>query len=288
MRGIFPVAIKAARILGVDPDLCTSWTEVLDNLAPHPTNALPDSPRTRGAAYLELWIAGLPPVIRGNIAALNLVPAHSYDLCTTNTEDKKMLSIAAATFDASYPQGINADTPVSELDGDGTVAANLGRREAMRYFLVNQIRNVWGKCPEPEASFAGAPPSILANRMTLREGPGAIGVERLGRMSEALHAALLQSGPARPGGDPILGCLSGMAQGLGYAVQAGSPRRIPGYIFLEGLARWSSSKCIRVRDATVNCAIPGEQAPWLSTETEGKKTMRLARFCSSPHKRKTL
>ncbi|HTV56674.1 MAG TPA: glycoside hydrolase, partial [Terriglobia bacterium] len=40
--------------------------------------------------------------------------------------------------------------------------------------------------------------------MTLREGPGAIGAERLGRMSEALHASLLQSNPPQPGGDPIV------------------------------------------------------------------------------------
>ena len=48
------------------------------------------------------------------------------------------------------------------------------------------------------------PPAILANRMTLREGPGAIGVERLGRMAEAMYASLLQSNPPKPGGDPVV------------------------------------------------------------------------------------
>ncbi len=46
--------------------------------------------------------------------------------------------------------------------------------------------------------------SAKANRMTLREGPGAIGAERLGRMSEGLHAALLQSNPSQPGSEPIV------------------------------------------------------------------------------------
>jgi hypothetical protein len=45
---------------------------------------------------------------------------------------------------------------------------------------------------------------VLANRMTLREGPQALDAERIGRAAEALHLALLQSGPAEPGEDPVL------------------------------------------------------------------------------------
>lgn len=40
--------------------------------------------------------------------------------------------------------------------------------------------------------------------MTLREGPQALDAERLGRASEALHLALLQSSAPAPGEDPVL------------------------------------------------------------------------------------
>jgi hypothetical protein len=40
--------------------------------------------------------------------------------------------------------------------------------------------------------------------MTLREGPQALDAQRLGRASEALHLALLQSNPPAPGEDPVL------------------------------------------------------------------------------------
>src|SRR5262249_1656077 len=45
---------------------------------------------------------------------------------------------------------------------------------------------------------------VLANRMTLREGPQALDAQRLGRAAEALHLALLRSNPPGPGEDPII------------------------------------------------------------------------------------
>jgi hypothetical protein len=203
IRGILPVAIKGAEMLQVDAELRMRWTELLQKLAPLPTNALPDSPRARKAGEPELWIAGLPPVVRGEIAALKMIPALHYDLCSVETEDEAMRSIGMATFAALYPTGVNASTPVPELSTDATAAAHLGRGEDMRHLLPNQLLAVRAErafCDWP----GSGPPAILANRMTLREGPGAIGVERLGRMAEAMHACLLQSNPAKPGGDPVV------------------------------------------------------------------------------------
>jgi hypothetical protein len=56
----------------------------------------------------------------------------------------------------------------------------------------------------PERGTAYRNGAVLANRMTLREGPQALDAQRLGRASEALHLALLQSNPPAPGEDPIL------------------------------------------------------------------------------------
>jgi Glycoside hydrolase family 95, C-terminal domain len=45
---------------------------------------------------------------------------------------------------------------------------------------------------------------MMRNRLSLREGPGAIECERLGRIAEAVHTALLQSAPPHPGEDAII------------------------------------------------------------------------------------
>jgi hypothetical protein len=45
---------------------------------------------------------------------------------------------------------------------------------------------------------------IMDNRMTLREGVQAIGIQRLGRTSAALQYALLQSVPSSPGEPPVI------------------------------------------------------------------------------------
>jgi hypothetical protein len=202
MYGILPVAIRAAEILDIDSDFREAWRDLHRNLAPLAANTSPDSPRPRKPEDPELWIAGLSPVRHGNIAALGLVPALFYDLCTVETADVTVRRIGNATFDAVHPQ-ITADTPVSVLNRDATAAAHLGRADAVRYMLANQLR-----CLAPDHDFCdwegGGRMGVLANRMTLREGPGAIGLERIGRVAEALHAALLQSGPPEPGGEPVL------------------------------------------------------------------------------------
>jgi hypothetical protein len=45
---------------------------------------------------------------------------------------------------------------------------------------------------------------VLANRLTLREGAQALDAQSLGRASEALHMALLQSNPPDPAEPPII------------------------------------------------------------------------------------
>lgn len=203
MMGIFPIAARAAEILGADSDLRAKWLEVLNNLASLPTNASPGAPVPQAAGAPEIWISGLPPVVQGNIGRPGLFPALQFDLCCVETADKRMVQLGQNTFDAIHPNGIAPSVVVTVLSTESTSAANLGRAETMRYLLMSQIANSdpgRGFC-DPKGS---GPPSILPNRMTLREGPGAIGIERLGRMAEGLHASLLQSNPPRPGGDPII------------------------------------------------------------------------------------
>lgn len=203
MMGIFPIAIRAARILNVDSDLQAKWREVHENLAGLPTNASSGAPKPQASGEPEVWIAGLPPVVNGHIDSLRLIPALHYDLCSVETADRQRVEVGKNTFAAMFPKGIDPSIVVTVLSTDATAAANLGCSEDMRYLLANQIDN-----SDPARGFCdrrgSGPPAILANRMTLREGPGAIDAERLGRMTAALHTSLLQSNPSEPGGDPIL------------------------------------------------------------------------------------
>jgi hypothetical protein len=122
-----------------------------------------------------------------------------FDLCNVETRDAETLAIARTTFAQYLRGGLNPRMSVSVLSKLPIAAASLGRADAVQIMLPNQIRAI-----APERATAYKNGGVLANRMTLREGPQALDAERLGRAAEALHLALLQSNPPAPGEDPIL------------------------------------------------------------------------------------
>ena len=190
MHGIFPVAIKASEILGVDAELREQWKEILEHLAPLPVNTnletVPDTEKKQ-------WIKALPPVGRGNYSSSpdpNTMPIWFFDLCNLESENKEVLKIANSTFDSYFPNGINSGTRVNVLSKLPVTGSILGRSESTRYLIPNQINT--------------AETEILPNRMTLREGFQTTGVQRLGRVADALHLALFQSAPSEPGGKPVI------------------------------------------------------------------------------------
>jgi hypothetical protein len=206
MRGIFPMAIRASEILGVDAEIRPVWREFVENLAPLPTNEMPDTLDPRQPGDPLRWTAGLKPFLAGNPRQLTLhilVPAYDYDLCTAETEDAEMVKMANATFEAIFPEGISTKTPVTVLSLAAVAAAYLGRADDLRWLLPNQIRSL-----RPENDYCDWPGlgkvGVMRNRMTLREGPGDNSAQRLGRALEALHTALLQSVPPAPGQDIII------------------------------------------------------------------------------------
>jgi hypothetical protein len=203
IRGVVPLAIRASEILDVDADMRPLWKEFLENLAPLPTSDLPAAAGVVKPGEPRRWISGLPPVQKGNLAAPNLVPANYYDLVTIESDDPELVKTANATYDAAYPHGIGEKTAINVLSRDGTAAAHLGRAEDLRYLLPNQLT-----CLNPGRDFCdwagGGDSTVLRNRLTLREGPGATEAERLGRVAQAMQLALLQSAPPAPGKDPIV------------------------------------------------------------------------------------
>jgi hypothetical protein len=84
-----------------------------------------------------------------------------------------------------------ATTRPGVLSKVGVTAAMMGRADAVRYLLPNQL------------SFPDRAP-IMANRMDRREGAQTTNVERLGRVADTLHNALIQSVGAGPAKEPVI------------------------------------------------------------------------------------
>jgi hypothetical protein len=190
MMGILPVAIKASEILNTDAGLRPLWKELLQNLSPLPMSS--EFPELKGQPLRH--VKSLLPVQEGGEASampdLNTMPVFCFDLCTLESKDTMMARVANNTFNAFYPQGISENTITGTLCMLPVVGAMLGRSEATKYLIPNQMKAL----TKP----------VLENRMDQMEGLQATTCERLGRASDALHNALVQSIPPKPGAATII------------------------------------------------------------------------------------
>ena len=190
MMGILPVAIKASEILNVDADLRPLWKELLQNLSPLPMSN--EFPELKGKPVT--FVKSLLPVQEGGEASalpdLNTMPIWCFDLATLESKEKEMMKIANNTFDCYFPNGINDKTIAGTLTMLPIVGAMLGRSDAVKYLIPNQMKAL----TKP----------VFENRMDCMEGVQAMTAERLGRSSEALQNALCQSIPSKPGEPTII------------------------------------------------------------------------------------
>jgi hypothetical protein len=202
MRGVFPTAIRASEILGVDVELRREWQEFLSNLTPLPTSNDPDALKPDAYHGPTVWVRGRKPAVKAGQGLGpdgNSMPQWLFDLCNPESKDPARLEIAQNTLTTSLRQKPGPATPVGLLSKVPIAAATLGRSEEIRYLIPNQMRGL----PGPRDT-SGRKTANLENRMSLREGPQALDAEALGRASEAMNLALLQSGPGEPGGDPVI------------------------------------------------------------------------------------
>lgn len=201
MRGVLAAAARASELLAVDATLRAEWRSMLAKLAPLPTSNNPAALNPSGYRGPRVFVRGLNPALKagGLLPDANSLPMWFFDLCNVESRDTGLLETARATFDQYLRNGLNPRMPVGVLSKLPIAAASLGRADAVRVLLPNQIRAI-----APERATAYRNGGVLANRMTLREGPQALDAERLGRAAEALHLALLQSNPPAPGEAPVL------------------------------------------------------------------------------------
>jgi len=197
MMGILPVAIRSAEILGVDQDLRLKWKELLDNMSPLPLNT--DYPELNKKGEPVLFARSLPPVVQGPGSSRpdqNTMPVWFFDLCNPSAGNTNIVKIANSTFDSYFPGGINKDTKIYVLSKLPVTGTMMGRKDATRYLIPNQIRT--------------AEIETMPNRMTLREGYQTTGVQNLGRMADALHYAMLNSSPPGPAKNPVISIFPAM------------------------------------------------------------------------------
>ena len=202
MRAVFAVALRAADILDIDGPLRARWRDVLSNLPPLPTSDHPEALRPVDYNGPPVFVRGLKPTANDNIGFTpdgNSLPMWFFDLVNLESRDRAMLAAANATFDRAFPSGIGPTTAVGVLSKWAIAGTTLGRVEATRHLIPNQIQSLTA---ERDTAYRGGRP--LRNRLALREGPQALDAQRLGRAAEALQLALLQSTPATPGADPVI------------------------------------------------------------------------------------
>jgi hypothetical protein len=163
-----------------------------------PTSDDPDAIKAENYAGPRVYVRGRKPVVKGGgmLPDGNSLPAWLFDLCNLESTDREALETANNTLTAALRSGPGPNTPVGLLSKVPMAAAQLGRGEQVRYLIPNQMRGLIAQRPGATAN--------LANRMSLREGPQALDAEALGRASEALHLALLQSNPPGPAQDPVI------------------------------------------------------------------------------------
>ena len=196
MHGVTAALLRAAKILNADADLQPVWREFLENLAPLPTSTDADALKPADYRGPRVFVRGRNPAVKagGLLPDANSLPMWLFELCEGDLRE-----IANTTFDQYFRNGIGANTNVSVLSKLAIAGASLGRADAVRYLMPAQIQV---HAPERSTSYKNG--GVLANRMTLREGPQALDAQRLGRACEALHQALLQSQAPAPGEDPVI------------------------------------------------------------------------------------
>lgn len=201
MHAIFAVAARAAQVLNVDAEKQRVWNEFRAKLARIPTSDDPEALKPAGYSGPRVFVRGLKPAVKagGLLPDGNSLPMWFFDFCNVESRDQQTLETARATFTAALRNGLDPKMPVGVLSKLAIAAASLGRADAVRVMIPNQMRMM---APERPTAYQGG--GVLANRMTLREGPQALDAERLGRASEALQLALVQSNPPAPGEDPVL------------------------------------------------------------------------------------
>ena len=213
MHGILPIAIKAAERLEIDQEEAAEWKEFLRKLAPMPVSTEPEA-LTTGEEQEECWASARSQARKGNASHEHVSdPLILYDLCTPETENEEIRRLGQNTLAMTMRHfGYGREVKVNTLDMCVDAVARCCQPEAMEEFVgaMHDLKDYERDFTDLEAC---AQTKILANRMTLREGPQAPDVQRLGHITSSMANAVCQGYPKAPGEDPVLYLFSSLPSG---------------------------------------------------------------------------
>lgn len=201
IRGIFPVAIKAANLLEVDADLVPLWQDMLDNHAPYPTSADPNAMGVLQLAGEQVYAIGIGNDTRpGSNADPRMMMVNIFDLVNTETKTSHpaewqlaMNTLSALKTGREVADGSGKD----EINRFFGTMARMGSADWVKKCFAAMVRH-WKNKDDP---WPGFPNRI---RQYNPEGGFALDWQHDGTFSEGLCQALLQSGAASPGGTPVI------------------------------------------------------------------------------------
>ena len=201
IRGIFPVAIKAAKLLNVDTDLVPLWQEMLDKLAPYPTSANPQGMGVMQLADEPVFAIGIGNDKRpGSDADPRMMMVNIFDLLNTETKATRpdewqlaMNTLSAMKLGRQVANGSNSD----EINRFFGTMARMGSEEWVKKCFAATVRH-WKTKDDACTRF------LSRIREYNPEGGFALDWQHEGTLSEGLGQALLQSGAATPGGTPVI------------------------------------------------------------------------------------
>ena len=196
IRGTVPLAIRAAELLGVDPDLREQWAAFLDRLAPYPLGADPRAKALSGGTLADdAWAAGYKGAIDGshNPEDVQLTPIFPFEDWTLETSDEAVGVVARRTLElAPRHSRVLAGESLNTAIRSPIAAVRAGAGEELPAILACY-----------RAAFAP-----IENGFSLFEqttpGYQAQSIEHLGLLTMILQEALLQSVAPRPGEPEVI------------------------------------------------------------------------------------
>ncbi|HXE55231.1 MAG TPA: hypothetical protein VN541_19565, partial [Tepidisphaeraceae bacterium] len=168
MQTIFPLALQASELLGVDAPLRATWRDIVEHLAP-------PAPGSGNRGNFDETKGAFAHETAAEVSAASGLPIPSSPPSPPPGGSRGPRGRGQAVFGNFVARG------------DGAIAPLGTEPELKRRFLgFNQT----GGFIDP-AGDGGA--AILRNRLRLREGPGAIDAEHLGGLAFGIHESLLTS-----------------------------------------------------------------------------------------------
>lgn len=203
MRGIFPVAIEASRLLDVDEKLRPEWEDMLRKLPPYPDSGMEDSLSNwrHPEGYLTYAVARKPGRMqwKGNTNDCRLRMLHNFDLVNLETKarDPEGFEIADHSFEATEVGRMLAEGKAPCFAGEGYgFALNRGLVEAARLGRTDIVRT---GLPALLAQFTENP-YAGKNRVPWPAGAdNFFSIQEIGVFADQLQEPLLQSISDGPG-----------------------------------------------------------------------------------------